>query len=170
MATKNRKDKVPATEVVEEIRALTSRARQSDVSVLPTLRELLTARPVLWRHHGDLAARAEAAWAGLAAGPDLLQRESLLRLTEALRQELGGTSPSPVEKLLVGRVVACWLQLNYLDCIEAQALNSDERPRLAGFRAKRQEQAHRMYLTSLAALTTLRRLLPGPTVIAVPSP
>ena len=42
-------------------------------------------------------------------------------------------------------------------------------PRLAAFRAKRQEQAHRMYLTSLAALTTLRRLLPSPPMNILPS-
>jgi hypothetical protein len=63
---------------------------------------------------------------------------------------------SPVERLLVGRVVACWLQLHYFDTIAAQAEIHEESPKLA----QRQEQAHRMYLSALAALTTLRRLLP----------
>jgi hypothetical protein len=133
---------------------------QARASVLPRLHELLTEYPALWSQYGDLAAQAEAAWVTLAAGRNLHLRESLLRQAAALRDELAGPSPSPVERLLVGRVVACWLQLHYFDVIEAQAGLSDESPKLARYRAQRQEQAHRMYLSSLAALTTLRRLLP----------
>lgn len=163
-------DNPPAPEVVEEIRSVVGRAKNGDISVLPRLRELLTQHPALWVHYGNLAGQTEAAWVVLAAGQDLHLRECLLRRAASLREELAGPSPSPVEKLLVERVVATWLQLHYFDAIEAQALNTDEKPRLATSRAKRQEQAHRMYLTSLAALTTLRKLLPGPPVIALPSP
>ena len=118
---------------------------------------------------GDLAAQAEAAWADLAAGTDLHLRECLLLRAEALREELAGPAPSPVERLLVGRVVACWTQMAYFDAIEAQSLGTEEKPRLAAFRAKRQEQAHRMYLTSLAALTTLRKLRPPCPMKVLPS-
>jgi hypothetical protein len=160
----------PAPEVLDEIKAVVVRAKKGDVSVLPHLRELLAEHPALWQRYGDLAAKAESAWADLAAGPDLHLRESLVRRAEALREELAGPAPSPVERLLVERVVATWVQLHYFDVIEAQALNTDEKPRLASFRAKRQEQAHRMYLTSLAALTTLRKLLPTATIKVLPSP
>jgi hypothetical protein len=160
----------PEPEALEEIKSVVRRARQGDASVLPRLRVLLDEHPTLWRRSGDLAVQAEMAWATLTAGPDLHLRESLLRRAEALRQELAGPTPSPVERMLVGRAVACWLQLHYFDALEAQALNNDERPRLAAFRARRQEQAHRMYLTSLAALTTLRKLLPTAPVKALPAP
>ena len=168
----------PAHEVLDEIRAVVGRAKQGDASVLPRLRELLTHHPALWKHYGDLAAQAEAAWADLAAGTDLHLRECLLRRAEALREELAGPAPSPVERLLVERVVACWMQMAYFDALEAQSLGTEAKPRLAAYRAKRQEQAHRMYLTSLAALTTLRKLLPtspmkvqtSPTGDAPPNP
>lgn len=91
-------------------------------------------------------------------------------MAEALREELAGPNPSPIVYLLVERVVATWLQANYFDAVSAQALNTDEKPRLAAYRAKRQEQAHRMYLTSLAALTTLRKLLPSPKDDTQPHP
>jgi hypothetical protein len=161
VAIKNGPGQPPAPAVLAEIKAIVGRARQGDAAVLPRLRELLEDYPALWRHFGDLAAQAEVAWASLVAGQDLYLRESLLRQAEALRQELAGPGPSPVERLLVERVVACWMQMAYFDTVEAQSLGKDERPRLAALRAKRQEQAHRMYLTSLAALTTLRKLLPG---------
>ncbi len=158
--TKKKIEQPPVPKVVDEIRAVVNRAKTGDTTVLPRLRELLARYPELWQRYGDLATQAQMAWANLAAGSDLYLRESVLRMAEALREELAGSSPSPIERLLVERVVACWLQLHYSDAIEAQSLNNDEKPRLAAYRAKRQEQAHRMYLTSLAALTTLRKLLP----------
>ena len=169
MAKKNGIEKPPAPKIVDEIKAVVGRAKRGDATALPRLRELLTEHPALWQHYGDLSKQAEAAWADSTAGPDLHLRECLLRRAEALREELGGPTPSPVERLLVERVVACWMQMAYFDALEAQALHDDERPRLAAYRAKRQEQAHRMYLTSLAALTTLRKLLPSPPMNVLPS-
>jgi hypothetical protein len=154
---------------VAEITNVVRRAKADDVSVLPRLRQLLTEYASLWETYGDLAAQAEAAWASLAAGPDLHLRECLLRKAEALRQELAGPTPSPVERLLVERVVACWMQQSYHDALAAQALGAEDKPRLAALRAKRQEQAQRQYLAALAALTTLRRLLPGATVKMPPA-
>jgi hypothetical protein len=170
VANENGLDNPPAPEIVETIRAVVARAKAGDDSAVPLLRELLTKYPILWQRYGDLAAQAEGAWVALAAGQNLYLRESLARQAAALRQELAGPSPSALEKLLVERVVACWLQLHYFDCIETRDLKADDRPRLAAFRAKRQEQAHRMYLTSLAALTTLRKLLPGPGFVGLPAP
>jgi hypothetical protein len=97
-------------------------------------------------------------------------RESLLRQAEALREKLAGPGASLIERLLAERVATCWLQLSYCVALEAQSLAADNKPRLAGFRAKRQEQGHRMYLTSLAALVTLRKLLPGTAGKTLPSP
>ena len=169
MAKKNGIEKPPAPKIVDEIKAVVGRAKRGDATALPRLRELLTEHPALWQHYGDLSKQAEAAWADLAAGTDLHLRECLLLRAEALREELAGPAPSPVERLLVGRVVACWTQMAYFDALQAQTLHDDEKPRLAAYRAKRQEQAHRMYLTSLAALTTLRKLLPAATMRVLPS-
>src|SRR5262245_49910915 len=127
-------------------------AKKGDSGVLPRLRELLREFPVLAESYGNLAAQAEAGWAALAAGPDLYLRECVLQKAEALRGELGGPSPSPVERLLAERAVACWLQVYYFDALEAQAVGR-ESPRLAAFRARRQDQAHRSYLSALASLT-----------------
>jgi hypothetical protein len=152
----------PAAEALAEIRAVVARAKQGDVAALPRLRELLDAHPALWTRYGDLAAQAEAAWAALAAGADLHLRECLLHRAAALRAGLGGPAPSPVEHLLVERVVMCWLQLAYFDAIAAQeAAKSESSPRLSVYRGKRQAETQRMYLAAMAALVTLRRLLPA---------
>jgi hypothetical protein len=159
----------PTAAVLAEIQATVQKAKQGGASVLSRLHELLTAFPALWTHYGDLAAQAEAAWVTLASGRNLHLRECLLRQAAALRDELAGPAPSPVERLLVGRVVACWLQLHYFDVMEAQAGLGEESPKLARYRAQRQEQAHRMYLSALAGLTTLRRLLPATAKVVRPA-
>ena len=58
----------------------------------------------------------------------------------------------------------------YFDSVEPAG---DRRGRVAEagpYRAKRQGQAHRAYLTALAALVALRKLLPAPVVEAVAAP
>jgi hypothetical protein len=114
---------------IEDLRGLVARAR-TDPAALPELRRALDLHPEIWRRVGDLAARAEQLWVELIAGPDVLAREALLHHLEALKVELAGPSPSPLERLLVERVAACWLQINHADAAAALAkgLNISSRP------------------------------------------
>jgi len=57
------------------------------------------------------------------------------------------------------RLGACWLQVNYCDAVAA--LSRDVSIKQAELVVKRQDRAHRRYLTALGALATLRRLLPA---------
>jgi hypothetical protein len=157
----------PDADALNEIRLVVGRAKKGDTAALPRLRELLETHPILWRRYGDLAAQAERLWVALAAGPDLYLSACLLRQAEAMRQELAGADAGPVERLLAERVVMTWLQVHYLDSVVAQGTAQDESPKLTAYLAQRQAQAHRNYLSSLAALTTLRRLLPR--AIRIPS-
>ena len=85
-----------------ELARLLQRAEAGDRSVLPQLQRALDSNAALWRGYGDLAAHAEASLAMLAAGPNLLLAESLKRKLAALKAELGGDSPSPLEKQRAG--------------------------------------------------------------------
>jgi hypothetical protein len=152
---------------LEGLRALAARAR-SDPSALPELRRALDLHPEIWRRVGDLAARAEQLWVELIAGPDVLAREALLHHLEALKVELAGPSPSPLERLLVERVAACWLQINHADA--AAALARDVSIKQAEFAIKRQDRAHRRHLSAVAALATVRRLLPTDPPRDIPPP
>jgi hypothetical protein len=162
-------DEAVAPEVLAEIEAVVDQARRGDKSSLPRLRELLDEYPDLWRHCGDLAAHAQAAWANLATGTNLYMRETVAWKTEAMRKELAGPSPSPLERLLVERVVVCWVQLHYLEMIEAHSRSQGESPALTVYRGRRQALAQRGYLSAVAALATVRRLL-SPTTPAARQP
>jgi hypothetical protein len=145
--------------VVEDVSLLVQRAREGDETVLPQLREMLDTRTELWQHFGNLAAHAQEVWIQLVSGDDLALKESTARKAEDLMRELAGPEPTVIERLLAERAVLCWMQLAHADALAAQSLSQSRH--LGDFWAKRQAGAHRRYLASLAALVTLRRLLPG---------
>lgn len=73
-----------------------------------------------------------------------------------MRDELAGPSPSPLEYLLVERIVVTWLLVNQLDladvCAGSRSLS------LAEFDGKRAFRAHRRFLAAVKTLAEVRRL------------
>jgi hypothetical protein len=109
---------------------------------------------------GPRGRQSQAAWLQLIAGPNLMLHESTRRKAEQLRAELAGPAPSPLERLLVERVVACWLQTNYADAAYAQLKGNGQVQHTAALR--RQNSAQQRYLQAVKALATVRKLLrPG---------
>jgi len=163
-------EKPPPAEVLAEIKAVVARAKSGDAKAVPRLREFLARFPLLWQRYGDLAAQAEVAWVNLAAGTDLHLKESLLRFAAEQRALLTRPSASPIEKLLVDRAVACWLQLQYFSAIEAGAIAGKDAPKVLHFWAERQVVAQRLFESALASLVAAQKLLPvaAPTCAAPP--
>jgi hypothetical protein len=145
---------VPYTEAM---RALLQRGQQGDASVLPQLRELLNERPELWQRLGNLTGQVEEALLDLTAGKSLLAREAIRRRMEALRAELSVPPPTPVEKLLIDRVVICWAQCHLADLDDVQKTRagtpqgSHAQRRLNGIQAR--------FLAAVRQLVVVRRLL-----------
>ena len=138
---------------------LVQRAQQGDLSVLPLLRDALEADPSVWQEYGDLAAQAQEAWLQLLAGTDYLLAESVRLKLGALRQELSAEGASPLEKLLIERVVACWLQTCYSDSVYAQAKGPASTPSVRQELMKRQDSSQRRYLAAIKQLALVRKLL-----------
>jgi hypothetical protein len=106
--------------------------------------------------YGDLAAQAEQSFVRAAAGKNLAFREGLLAKLQALRGELSGPSPTPLERLLVERVVACWLQVQDADIRYAQLGNVPLSQ--AEYAQRRMDRAHRRFLSAVKALALVRKL------------
>src|SRR5262249_21611261 len=145
--------------VVAELRALVARAKKGDASVLPQIRQLLDEHEEITRHVADLEAVVVRAWAVLLAGDDPLSLEAVRERAELLRRDLSGDAPTPLECLLVGQVVACWLELSHAPGAAARAGQKSLGP--AGFELKRAESAQKRYLAAIRTLTTVRALLPN---------
>ena len=144
----------------DELARLVGRAERGDLTVLPALREALSSHPHVWQEYGDVSLQAEGALVRAAAGRNLLLAESLLFKLRALKAELGGESPSPLEKLLVERVTATWLQASYYDGLVAQSPGASD-ARLKALQ-RQQDAAHRRHLAALKTLATVRRLVTPP--------
>src|SRR5262249_49850246 len=64
---------------------------------------------------------------------------------------------SPLERLLVGRVTATWLQTAYFDALMTQSTGSSEaRSKMI---QRQQDAAHRRHLTAVKTLATVKKLL-----------
>lgn len=144
--------------VLGRMREFIERACEGDETALGVIRELLRQDPDLFVRSmgGDLANEAERCLVRKTAGKNLAFREALETKLKMLREELAGPSPSPIERLLVDRVVACWLQLSHADLLIAQA----ERITLqqGNYHQRQQDRAHRRYLSAIKTLATVRRL------------
>ena len=104
----------------KELRKFLKRVREGDESTLPAVRKLLQEPGAADRLGGNLAEHAEQALIRAATGEDILFREALTRKLALMRGELAGPDPTPLEHLLVSRVVACWLQVQDADVRYAQ--------------------------------------------------
>jgi hypothetical protein len=140
----------------DDIRALIDRARKGDESTLPALRILLQNTTHVENLGGNLAVQTEITLIDAAAGKNLLFTEALARKLKNLRAELAGPSPTPVERLLVERIVTCWLQLQDADIRYAQA--KDLSITQADYHQRRIDRAHKRFLSAVKSLATVRRL------------
>jgi hypothetical protein len=137
--------------------ALVARARKGDETAVSPLRDYLKRLPELVHAlGGDLAEQAEVSFVKAAAGQDLAFREALTGKLAQMRAELAGPEPSPLERLLVERVVACWLQVQDADVRYAQA--KDLTPKWGTYFQDRMDRANRRYLMAVKALATIRKL------------
>ena len=147
------------------LQATVELARRGVKEALPYLRKILDEHPELVKQYGDLAKRTEQAWLALF-GENLLTQEATARQLEAKRQELAEGKTSPLERLVIERVVACWLQLLYLEAREAVG-QGIESPEMAAFRLKRKAQANKQLLAAVKSLSELRKVTPPPVVIQI---
>ncbi len=136
---------------------LLARADGGDESAAPEIRDLLDKAPELVQPlGGDLARTAERALVRAIVGTNIGLREALYRKMELMRRELAGPSPQPLERLLVERVVLCWLHAYHADCQYGQAggVTLD----YGQYLQRQQDRAQRRYLAAIKCLATVRGL------------
>jgi hypothetical protein len=106
----------------------------------------------------DLAQTARRSLVKSAGGEkNLLVEEVYDRQLTAMAQDLAGLSPSPLERLLVERIVLCWLHLYYAEAIYVQNMQ-ELSLRQAEFHQQRITKAYHRYLSAMRTLAQVRRL------------
>lgn len=140
----------------DELRALTDRAQKGDKTALPALRELLKEPAIVDALGGDLAKQAQLTLINKFSGQNLLFKESLTRKLDLLRDELAGPNPTPLERLLVERIVACWLHLHHLEIIYANKESMSLE--LGSYYQRSISSAQKRYLAAIKTLAVVRKL------------
>lgn len=140
------------------LRALVKQADHGDQAALPAVREIFDTVPRIWDSYGDLATIAQNSLIDLLAGRSVLTREGIRKTMAGMRAELAGPNASPLERLLVERVVACWALSYQADLAYADSLTRAS-PIESEHCQRRQDRAARQYLHALRSLAVVRRLL-----------
>ena len=163
-------DRGPETPMTKQLAgwlvALAARADAGDAAACRELVAAYDAVPRLWERAAVLQDSAEQGWLDLLLAPDsgrLFTREAMRRDLARLRRELAGPEPTPLERLLVDRIVVGWMNAAYAEAAHAQRLREGLSLREAEFHQRRTERAQRQLLRAVQALATVRRLL-GPVV------
>lgn len=152
------------------LNALIERAGNGDEGAARQIRATLTELPGLADIGGNVADEAEKRLVATYAGKCLATREFVTQKLKNLRAELGGATGSPLEKLLIDRVVATWLHVSYLEFKYAATTPMDLA--VAVYYQRAITAANKRHLAAIKALAEVRRLaLPaiqvGPNVLVI---
>ena len=108
---------------------------------------------------GDIGVQAEYELLRLVAGDTKVIQEAVRRKLAALRDELAGPAPTPLERLLAHSIAVCWLQVHQADRSYAANTRDGVGLPLGDYLQRRQDRAHRRYLQAIRTLAQVRRLL-----------
>jgi hypothetical protein len=143
--------------ILAGIHQMVEEAKAGNAEVLPELRRTLDQYPEIWRHHGDLAKHTEAKWLTLLTGQNACTRESIQRTTQELRESLLEAGDSPLERLLVDRIVVSRLMVAFFEASLALAVNAPEAR--SRFLQQQLDRAQRRHETAVKSLAETRKLL-----------
>jgi len=155
-----------------ELQALSKKAEAGDKDARKKLRLMMrdSSAEVIGRA-SDVGRRAGQTLARTASGGDPLLEEALYAKLDAMRAEIAGENPTPLEVLLTERVVSLWMLTTVLEVVLATQYRrnvGDGPERLSPSYLIQQsrilESATRRYLAAIRELARVRKLQGTPPV------
>ena len=150
-------------ERLDELRELSKKAEGGDEETRQELKTALRqSGPEVISRASDIGRKAQHLLIETAAAGKPLTECALSGRLDMLREEIAGENPTPLERLLTERVVACWILVELFEALMAAQLSSDGKHRVPMSYLKHmlkwQESANRRYLASIRELARLRKL------------
>jgi hypothetical protein len=153
---------------IERLQELSSRAEGGDKEARAELRRALAdCSPAIIAEASSVARRAERMMIKtISAGEPLMQETLKVRL-EHLRAEIAGENPTPLERLLIERVVAGWLLVEVLEALVAAQFYrgapkaSRVPPSYIIQMSRILESASRRHLAAIRTLAQIRKMGPA---------
>jgi hypothetical protein len=153
---------------VEELRGLLGKAEKGDKDAVPEIRQILDEHPDLAWRFVDVAQVAEDTLIEKMTGEEDLAAKEIMRCQlEAMREEIAGGNPSPLERLLAERVVATWLQIQLFEGLYASGMSKSMTIAQGSYHQKRLDQTYRRHLSAIRALAQMRKLLKGTAITQI---
>ncbi len=139
---------------------LVERAERGDRDALQQVQEAQAAVPRLAPQVNILQSNAErSVLDSMVPDKQLYSRKMIEVQLADMRRELAGDHPSPLESLLVNRIVLCWLDSMAADTLLSQRMAAGCSLELGEFYQRRAERAQRQYLRAVQTYATVRLLL-----------
>ena len=157
-----------AKDRLAKLKELSDKAADGDKKAREELRRALReSAPEVVREASELARMGQRCLIKTAAGGKALAEEALVIRLEMMRSEIAGPDPSPLEALLVEKIVSVWMLTELLE-LGLSAQLTTELPKsqrmshsFLKFYLGWQERAHRRLLSSIRELARVRRLQSG---------
>jgi hypothetical protein len=121
--------------------------------------KLLDEYPELATLGGDMAHKAENSILETATGSNVLVKETTRRQLETMRRGLTKPTDGELERLLIDRVVLCWLSLHSAEALRADKWRPSIGTEAADFWDRHVSKLNSDYLRACKTLATVRRLL-----------
>jgi hypothetical protein len=154
-----------ARDRLKELEILSDKAEAGDGEARKELRRLVrSSSPEVIGRASDIGRKAARTLVRTAAGGDLLMEEALYAKLDAMRVEIAGEDPTPLEVLLTERVVLLWMLTALLEALLAtqyrKNAGSSERltPAYLLQQSRILEAATRRYLAAIRELARVRKL------------
>ncbi len=139
---------------------LVERAERGDRDALRQVQEAQEAVPRLAPQVNILQSNAErSVLDSMLPDKQLYSRKMIEAQLDDMRRDLAGDHPSPLDALLVNRIVLCWLDSMAADTMLSQRMAAGCSLALGEFYQRRAERAQRQYLRAVQTYATVRRLL-----------
>jgi hypothetical protein len=142
---------------LDELTTLLRQAQAGDRRVLPALQAHMDAHPEYWVQQGNLSREIRDLLITQLSVGDLARHEAITRWYEAEFQRLAGPAPSPLEGLLVGDILTCWLDLDRWRLLSV-ALDKAPTRGDAQTVQRRVDAAHQRWLKAVKTLAQIRKL------------
>ena len=162
MSTISKGELEESGKTIEKLQDLLRKAEKGDEDVVPEVRQTLSEHPDLAWRFVDIAQVAENTLIEKMTGEEDLAVKEIMRCQlKAMREEIAGENPSPLERLLAERVVATWLQIQLFEGLYASGMSKSMTIAQGSYHQKRLDQTYRRHLSAIRALAQMRKLLKG---------
>src|SRR3712207_1381446 len=171
MSTMSKGELEEASEkTVEKLQDLLRLAEKGQEDAVPEIRQILNEHPGLAWRFVDVAHIAEDALIeAMTEEGDLAAKELIRCQLEAMREQIAGENPSPLERLLAERIVATWLQIQLFEGLYTSGMSKKSSMTIAqgSFHQKRLNQTYRRHLSAIRELAQMRKLLKGASITQI---